>query len=90
MSRAPKHPFCDKMRCGTSGAPDGAVYEVFDPPWWAIGRWLGWLVKHVILSRGTFGTITVIWQNRMYEVRARLVQHPKKKPAKPSPTFWLN
>lgn len=89
--RKPKHPFSvDGMHCGIG--QDGITYEIFDPAWWAIHRWILWGLRIVVamLVGGTaFGTITIIWNHTTHEVRVREVSNPKK-PKRPRYNYWFN
>jgi hypothetical protein len=60
-----------------NGSGDGEVYEVFDPPWWKLLRWLSWW----FLFRGRArGVLTILISGKPRNVRCRqvprVIPHP--------------
>lgn len=58
----------DRVRLGSG---DGWLYEVFDPPWWRIDRWIWW--AFAIRRRGEHGTVSIDVDGGLRKVRCRRV-----------------
>lgn len=50
----------------------GSQFELFDPPWWRLDRWLWWL--WAVRRAGEHGTVTIGVDGGMRTVRCRRVR----------------
>lgn len=54
----------------TGNGKDGLVYELFDPPWWRVDRWVNWLF---LFPRRARTRINVLFDSGPRRLRARAV-----------------
>ena len=63
--------FADGMRCG---APTGALFEIYDPPFWNLVRWWKWLM--VWLWNKPRGKVTMYIDGDCVTYRVAYVRDP--------------
>lgn len=63
--------FADGMRCG---ANDGSLFEIYDPPFWNLYRWLKWAL--IWLWNKPRGEITMYVDGERLTYRVAYVRDP--------------
>lgn len=61
----------DGARVGLGTGYGEGEYELFDPPWWRVDRWLWWL--WFVRRHQAHGTVTIGFEDGTRTVRCRRV-----------------